>query len=154
MPPNSPRHPTHIVASGALVTRSPDEVLLVRTRRRGWVLPGGQVEVGESLIDAVRREILEEAGIEVELGPLVGVYSNVTPPTKVIFAFLAKWLRGEARADDETDEVGWFPRSAALELVTPGPELDRVRDALEFEGTVRYRVYSTGPYDIQEESTL
>ena len=40
--------PTHILAAGAVVINEKDEVLLVKTKRRGWEFPGGQVEVGEN----------------------------------------------------------------------------------------------------------
>ena len=54
--------PKHIVAAGMLVERG-DEVLLVRTKRRGWEFPGGQIEEGESVLDGVIREVREEANI-------------------------------------------------------------------------------------------
>lgn len=50
--------PVHIVAALGYVENEKDEILLVKTRRDGqWVFPGGQVEVGENLIDGVIREI-------------------------------------------------------------------------------------------------
>ena len=52
--------PKHIVAAGILVERG-DEVLLVKTERRGWEFPGGQIEEGESVLDGVIREVREEA---------------------------------------------------------------------------------------------
>lgn len=57
--------PTHIIAGAGIVINEKDEVLMVKTHNAGWVFPGGQVEVGENVIDAVKREILEEAGIEI-----------------------------------------------------------------------------------------
>lgn len=45
-------------------------------RRGCWSMPGGFVDLGETVEDAARRECLEEMGIEVEIGPLVGVYSD------------------------------------------------------------------------------
>lgn len=68
--------PTHIVATGGFVEDGQGNILLVKTRDGGWVYPGGQVEVGENLIDGLIREIKEESGIDVSVGSLVGVYSN------------------------------------------------------------------------------
>ena len=51
--------PTHIVAAAGIVVNSNGEILLVKNNRRGWEFPGGQVEVGENLIEAVKREIME-----------------------------------------------------------------------------------------------
>ena len=53
--------PTHIIAAAGIVINDKDEVLMVKTYNAGWVFPGGQVEVGENVIDAVKREVMEEA---------------------------------------------------------------------------------------------
>jgi 8-oxo-dGTP diphosphatase len=140
--------PSHIVAAAALVSRAPGEVLLVRTARRGWGLPGGQIEPGEGLLAGLRREILEETGIEATIGALAGLYSNVRPPTKVILGFLAESASGDLRPSPETPEVAWVPREGALEIVTHGAERDRLADLLGFDGQVAYRVYETRPYRV------
>jgi 8-oxo-dGTP diphosphatase len=147
-------YPSHILAACALVTRPDMKVLLVRTEARGWVLPGGQIEEGESLIDGLQREILEEAGIEACIGPLVGVCSNITPPAKVVFSFLAEWLVGDIRPSNETPEVRWVPRSSIFDLVAHEADQDRIRDMLEFQGVATYRVISTRPYLVHSERTL
>ncbi|MHA6253299.1 NUDIX domain-containing protein [Oceanobacillus sp. CAU 1775] len=69
--------PVHIVAAGGFVENNDGEILLVKTRREGhWVFPGGQIEVGENLIDGVIMEVKEESGIDVQVSHLVGVFSN------------------------------------------------------------------------------
>lgn len=70
--------PTHIVAVGGFVTNEKNEVLLVKSERRGWEFPGRQVEVGESLPQALMREIREESGVEAEVTEIVGIYSNTS----------------------------------------------------------------------------
>lgn len=68
--------PVHIVAAGGFVENKQAGILLVKARRGGWVFPGGQVEVGENIIEGLTREIKEESGIEVVISHLIGVYSN------------------------------------------------------------------------------
>lgn len=69
--------PKHIVAVAGLVRDARGWVLMVRSPRRDWEFPGGQVEEGEDLITALKREVQEETGVEVAVGALVGVYSNL-----------------------------------------------------------------------------
>src|ERR1044072_1810960 len=94
--------PTHIVAACGLVSRPDGAVLLVQTHNRGWVCPGGQIEEGESLVDGLVGEIREESGVDARVHTLVGICSNVRPPTKVIFSFLADWISGDVSASVET----------------------------------------------------
>ncbi|MDP9353408.1 MAG: NUDIX domain-containing protein [Chloroflexota bacterium] len=144
-------HPRHIVAAMGVVLDSRGMVLLVRTERRDWEPPGGQVEVGEDLLSALRREIYEESGCQAEVNTLVGVYSNVGDPCQVIFAFLCTYLSGEIRPSAETPEVGWYSREEALRTVTHPAQRGRLQDALGFTGTLTYRAYRTGPYELITE---
>jgi ADP-ribose pyrophosphatase YjhB (NUDIX family) len=65
-----------------LVTDTRERFLLVKGDRRGWEPPGGQVELGEDLAVALKREVREESGCEIEVGRLVGVYSNLGGPER------------------------------------------------------------------------
>ena len=147
-------HPRHIVAATGVITNAEGEVLLVRTERRDWEPPGGQVERGEDLITGLKREIMEESGITVEVDTLVGVYSNTGPNSQVIFAFLCTWLDGTPRPSDETPEVGWFPPEDALRMVTHPAQLGRLRDALAFTGQLTYRAYTTNPWRLHLERPI
>ena len=88
--------PRHIVAASALVKRADGGLLLVRTPRRGWELPGGQIELGETVIDGLKREVYEESGVEIEVGRLASVRSNLSGNI-IIFGFEADYLSGQLR---------------------------------------------------------
>jgi ADP-ribose pyrophosphatase YjhB (NUDIX family) len=65
--PDAPKANSLVVAVGAVVRNDRGEVLLIERTDNGlWALPGGAQEIGESVTDAVRREVREETGIEVE----------------------------------------------------------------------------------------
>lgn len=69
--------PKHIVSAATIVLNDEGEILLIKGPRRGWEMPGGQVEEGESLKDAAIRETKEESGIDVEIVKFCGVFQNV-----------------------------------------------------------------------------
>ncbi|MDE0020179.1 MAG: NUDIX hydrolase [Candidatus Poribacteria bacterium] len=144
-------HPRHIVAVSALILDPNGRILLIKSPRRGWEFPGGQVEEGENLIEALKREIKEEAGVEAEVGQLAGVYSNIKPPAKVIFGFLAEYASGELSTSDESLETRWFDREEALSQIANPAVRDRLIDMLDFGGAPVYRVYSTNPYKIHAQ---
>lgn len=147
-------YPRHIVAVMGVVRDAAGRILLVKTGRRGWEPPGGQVELGEDLLQALRRETVEESGCVVDVGRLVGIYSNIGVPEKVMFTFLCTYRSGEPTPSAETAEVGWFSVDEALRLVTFPAQLDKLRDALatcESSGDVTYRVYRTNPYRVAGE---
>ncbi|MBI1258347.1 MAG: NUDIX domain-containing protein [Chloroflexi bacterium] len=138
--------PMHIVAACALISNADGEILLINSPKRGWEIPGGQIEVGESLINGLQREIHEEAGVRANIGLLTGVYSNIKVPTKVIFTFLGTYISGDLTPSSESSEVVWVKRDQVLALVTHPALRDRISDTLSFAGHVVYRVYTTDPY--------
>jgi len=92
-------------------------VLLARRAREPmagrYSLPGGVVEIGETLAEAVRREVLEEVGIEAEI---VAFNRHVEPMVRegprvrshfVIASFVARWISGEPRLSSEVDAIAW-----------------------------------------------
>jgi len=148
--------PTHIVAAGGFVEDGHGNILLVKTRDGGWVYPGGQIEVGENLMDGLIREIKEESGIEAEVCYLVGVYSNsgtfkwydgVTDvPTQVNFDFVCKPVGGElASSTDETTDCRWVAKDRVLEYITHPAIRCRYQAYLDFTGSVYYVDYVTHP---------
>ncbi|MDE0020180.1 MAG: NUDIX hydrolase [Candidatus Poribacteria bacterium] len=147
-------HPRHIVAVFALILDPEGRFLLVKHPRRGWGFPGGKVEEGENLIEALKREIKEETGVEAEVGQLAGVYSKPKPPARVFFNFFAKYASGELRTSDESLETRWFDREEALSQVANPAVRDRLIDTLDFGGAPVYRVYSTNPYRIYSQWSI
>jgi ADP-ribose pyrophosphatase YjhB (NUDIX family) len=110
-----------VAAVGGVVLRG-DDVLLVRRalppRQGEWSLPGGQLELGESLVEGVRREVKEETGIEVAVGPVVEVFDRVHRDEGgriryhfVIVDFLCGPVGGELRAGDDAADVRWVARA-------------------------------------------
>jgi 8-oxo-dGTP diphosphatase len=147
-------HPKHIVAVSGLISHPNGKILLIRSPRRGWEFPGGQVEEGENLIEALRREIQEESGISVSIGPLVGIYSNTKSPTKLMFGFLGDYVSGELATSDESLETEWVARGSALQRISHPAIYDRMKDMLDFSGCVIYRVYTNDPYQVCEQRFL
>lgn len=147
-------HPKHIVAVSGLVRHPDGKILLIRSPRRGWEFPGGQVEEGENLIEALQREIQEESGVTASIGSLVGIYSNIKTPTKVMFGFLGDYVSGELTTSEESIETKWVGRNSVLQHISNRVIYDRIKDMLDFSGRVVYRVYTTNPYQIYEQCYL
>ena len=95
------------------------KVLIVRRARKPalgvYTLPGGVVEAGETLEEAVRREVREETALDIEPVTLSGhrevVIRDAQGRTErhfVILCFAARWLSGEPQLNDELDEARWI----------------------------------------------
>jgi 8-oxo-dGTP diphosphatase len=146
--------PRHSVVVGCLVRNDAGDVLLIRHHRRGWEIPQGRVEEGENLVDALHREVREEAGVEIEVGPLAAVWSMVTPPPAVIFTFLGRYKAGDPAGTGDSVEAAWFAQTEAVAKVTGTVMRARLEALLEFDGTVCYRSYTVKPYQLQLEKEL
>ncbi|MDR7071638.1 NUDIX hydrolase [Fictibacillus barbaricus] len=109
--------PKHIVSAATIVINEKGEILLIKGPRRGWEMPGGQVEEGESLKEAAIRETKEESGIDIEVLNFCGVFQNVKRSICNTL-FLAKPVGGCLTTSSESLEVGFFPIEQALEMVT------------------------------------
>lgn len=157
--------PVHIVAAGGFVENNQDEILLVKDHRNGWVFPGGQVEVGENLMDGLIREIKEESGIDVLVSHLIGIYSNTstyegyngvkTVPTKVMCDFVCKRVGGELSTSDETSESLWVKKNEVLEMISAPALRARYQAYLDFLGSVLYMEYVTKPqFELKLKRTI
>jgi 8-oxo-dGTP diphosphatase len=121
--------PKHIVSAATIVMNENREILLIKGPRRGWEMPGGQVEEGESLTDAAIRETKEESGIDVEIVAFCGVFQNVKRSICNTL-FLARPVGGEPTTSPESLEVGFFPIEEALEMVTHSNFRERIEHCL------------------------
>ena len=119
-----------ILAVSAAVFRD-GRVLIVRRARAPLIghfsLPGGVVEIGETLAEAVARELMEEVGVSAEI---IGFNRHLDAIAHegdrvrthfVIASFVARWMSGEARISDEVDRADWIDPAAPLPSpTTPG----------------------------------
>ena len=144
--------PKHVVAAGLLV-RKDGHVLLVRTPRRGWEFPGGQIELGEAVTDGAIREVVEEANVVATVDALVGVYSNVGA-SRVLFDFLGSWVDGEGSVGDETIDVAWVSPEEALDMIEHPLYNRRFRQMQAYDGRVLYQSYSNDPYRVHAEKYI
>jgi len=122
-----------VAAVSAVVTDAAGRYLLVRRSHEPeagrWALPGGRVEPGETLVDAVIREVLEETCLTVRPGREVGVVRRAAPggATYEIHCFIAEHLGGEAVAGSDASSLRWVaPRDL--------PALDTARGLVEALG--------------------
>lgn len=148
--------PTHIVAIDGIIENENGEILLVKDRYKEiYTFPGGQVEVGENLIDALTREVREETGVEIEVNKLICISSNTGTyqghsgyglvPTKVMFGFICKYLSGEPCTSNETSETLWVSKEEALNYISAAYLVERYKAYLNFQGDVQYLDYITKP---------
>ena len=129
--PSAPAANSLVPSVNVVVVNSGGDVLMIRrTDNDNWAVPGGAIDLGESMTDAAVRETREETGIECRITGLAGIY---TDPRHVIvytsngearqeFSILltAVPVGGEPAASDESSEVRWVARGDLL-----GYQLDR-----------------------------
>lgn len=157
--------PTHIVTAAGVVENDKGEILLVKTHHGGWVFPGGQVEVGENLIDAVIREIKEESGINVTVRKLFAISSNVAThkgyngvdvvPTKVMMDFICDYVDGNLSISEENSESCWVKKDKVLDMIKTHAIRQRFQAYLDFNGDVQYLSYITQPqFDLKVKRNI
>ena len=109
-----PEHP--IVGVAAVVLRAGQVLLVQRGREPAkglWGLPGGMLELGETVAEGVRREVWEECGVEIEVGPLVGVFEPMQ------------------RAADDADDARWVSPAELERLPMLVETREMIKRALE-----------------------
>jgi 8-oxo-dGTP diphosphatase len=126
---------TPLVGVGAIIIEGGRVVLVKRGHAPllgKWSIPGGVLEVGETLRKAVVREVLEETGLTIEPGELLGVFERMVPDEQgrmryhyLLIDFLCRRVAGELAAGDDAEEARWFSREElrALELARETEEV-------------------------------
>ncbi len=108
---------TPLLGVGAVIVNSQGQVLLIRRgsepRKGHWSIPGGLVELGESLTDAVRREALEETGLTVEPVTLIEVVDRIFVEegrVRYHYVIVDYWCRirsGQPQASSDAEAICW-----------------------------------------------
>lgn len=119
-----------------LVIDDQGRVLLIEhTYIHGWYMPGGGVERGEPVVESLRRELLEEAGIEMTGPPtLLSIHDNGEkfPGDHVLIYRVDHWRQGKPTQKGEILNIGWFAPDDLPDTTTVATRA-RIREALEGE---------------------
>lgn len=121
----------HSVSVAGVIVDDAGRALLIKRRDNGkWEPPGGVLERGETIPDALQREVLEETGIKIALpATLTGVYKNMTGLI-VSMVFRCEALDGTPTTGAETRALRWATRDEITELADEAYAI-RVLDALD-----------------------
>ena len=118
--PNGPKPNSMVPSVNVVVTSDSDEILLIRrSDNDNWAIPGGAIDLGESMTQAAIRETKEESGIDCEITGLVGIYtdpkhvilytSNGEARQEFSIVLTGRPVGGEPTPSSESSEVRWAP---------------------------------------------
>jgi ADP-ribose pyrophosphatase YjhB (NUDIX family) len=144
--PNAPKANSVVPSANVIVVNDEGKILLIRrTDNDNWAVPGGAMDLGESIADTAVRETLEETGIHCEITGLVGIY---TDPRHVIhytsnnevrqefsIVFTAHPTGGEPTPSSESREVHWVAPEAISGLQMHQSMRARINEYLNGDGT-------------------
>lgn len=144
--PSAPKANSLVPSVNVVVVNDAGEILMIRrSDNDNWAVPGGAIDLGESVAQAAVRETLEESGIECEITGVVGIYSD---PKHVILytsngevrqefsiVLTARPLSGQPTPSSESSEVRWVPVSTVREYTMDRSMRIRVEDYLEGQGS-------------------
>ncbi|MBD3332488.1 NUDIX domain-containing protein [candidate division GN15 bacterium] len=132
---------TPLLTVDTIIQDPSGRVVLIRRKndpfKDCWALPGGFVEIGETVEEAARRETKEETGLTVELDRLVGVYSAPERDPRghtVTVAFLAHAAAGALEGADDASEASWFEDPFRVKLAFDHAQI--LHDCLRGETSV------------------
>ncbi|PED07560.1 NUDIX hydrolase [Bacillus pseudomycoides] len=144
--------PKHIVAVSACITNENNEILLVKVQWRAdtWEMPGGQVEEGEPLDQAVCREVLEETGLLVKPVGITGLYYNASKHILAV-VFKVEYVSGEIKVPPEEIKKAKFialNEENIDEYITRPHMKSRILDAITAKNFIPYETWKVDPYDL------
>jgi len=139
--PAAPKANSLVPSVNVVVTNDVGEILMIRrTDNDNWAVPGGAIDLGESVAQAAVRETREESGIECEITGIVGIYSD---PKHVLLytsngevrqefsiVLTARPLSGQPTPSIESSEVRWVPPSEVREYTMDRSMRIRINDYL------------------------
>jgi len=105
-------------AAGGIIVREAAVLLVHRPKYDDWSFPKGKLEEGESWEECAVREVEEETGLRCELGELAGSTRYFVPQGPKEVHYYRMTCEGEARAQNEVDDVRWVPLDEACVLLT------------------------------------
>ena len=119
--PSAPKANSMVPSVNVVVVNEAGDVLMIRRSDNGnWAVPGGAIDLGESMVQAAVRETREETGIECEITGLVGIYtdpkhlilytSNGEVRQEFSILLTAVVIGGQPTPSSESSEVRWVPR--------------------------------------------
>ncbi|MEN1937776.1 NUDIX hydrolase [Paenibacillus sp. 102] len=144
--------PKHIIAVSAYIMNENNEILLVKVQWRGdtWEMPGGQVEEGEPLDQAVCREVLEETGLTVKPIGITGLYYNTSKHILSV-VFKVEYVSGEIKVPAEEIKEAKFialNEDNIDEYITRPHMKSRTLDAIKAKNFIPYETWKVDPYNL------
>jgi 8-oxo-dGTP diphosphatase len=133
-------HRFSVSVAGAVVREDGKLLAIKRTDNGHWEPPGGLLERGETVLEGLKREVLEETGYAVEPGPLTGVYQNMERDI-IALVFRCSVTGGYRRNSDETSSIEWLSPEAVSKQMTEA-YATRLLDALTHDAAPTVRSHN------------